>query len=64
MCPPCVLPVCSFLCSLCAPCVLPVSSLCVQVLEKSYTLPDGNVVKLGRERFEAPEVVLLCVCHV
>lgn len=25
------------------------------VLEESYTLPDGRVIKLGRERFEAPE---------
>ena len=25
------------------------------VLEEPYTLPDGRVIKLGRERFEAPE---------
>lgn len=25
------------------------------VLEEAYTLPDGRVIKLGRERFEAPE---------
>ncbi|CAN0094687.1 unnamed protein product, partial [Phaeothamnion confervicola] len=25
------------------------------VLEESYTLPDGRVIKIGRERFEAPE---------
>jgi actin-related protein 2 len=24
---------------------------------ESYTLPDGRVIKLGRERFEAPEVL-------
>ena len=27
------------------------------VLVESYTLPDGRVVKLGGERFEAPEVL-------
>lgn len=25
------------------------------VLEESYTLPDGRVIRIGRERFEAPE---------
>lgn len=27
------------------------------VLEETYTLPDGRVIKLGRERFEAPEAL-------
>jgi len=27
------------------------------VLMQSYTLPDGRVIKLGRERYEAPEVL-------
>jgi actin-related protein 2 len=27
------------------------------VLVESYTLPDGRVIKLGRERFEAPEAL-------
>eukprot|EP00968_Pinguiococcus_pyrenoidosus_P009267 scaffold731_cov261-Pinguiococcus_pyrenoidosus.AAC.13 len=27
------------------------------VLEKEYTLPDGRIIKLGRERFEAPEAL-------
>jgi actin-related protein 2 len=27
------------------------------VLVESYTLPDGRVIKLGRERFEAPEAM-------
>jgi len=27
------------------------------VLMKTYTLPDGRVIKMGRERFEAPEVL-------
>ena len=27
------------------------------VLEESYTLPDGRVIKIGRERFEAPEAM-------
>lgn len=27
------------------------------VLEESYTLPDGRVIKIGRERFEAPEAL-------
>lgn len=27
------------------------------VLEQSYTLPDGRVIRLGRERFEAPEAL-------
>jgi actin-related protein 2 len=27
------------------------------VLIKKYTLPDGRVIKIGRERFEAPEVL-------
>jgi actin-related protein 2 len=27
------------------------------VLVKKYTLPDGRVIKIGRERFEAPEVL-------
>lgn len=27
------------------------------VLTESYTLPDGRVVRLGGERFEAPEVL-------
>ena len=25
------------------------------MLEETYTLPDGRVIKVGRERFEAPE---------
>jgi hypothetical protein len=28
-----------------------------QVLEESFTLPDGRVIKLGRERFEAAEAL-------
>jgi len=27
------------------------------VLMQSYTLPDGRIIKLGRERYEAPEVL-------
>jgi len=27
------------------------------VLEESYTLPDGRVIRVGRERFEAPEAL-------
>jgi len=27
------------------------------ILMQSYTLPDGRVIKLGRERYEAPEVL-------
>ncbi len=27
------------------------------VLEESYELPDGRVIKIGRERFEAPEAL-------
>jgi len=27
------------------------------VLESTHTLPDGRVIKLGRERFEAPEAL-------
>lgn len=27
------------------------------VLEKSYELPDGRIIRLGRERFEAPEAL-------
>mmetsp|Transcript_47136 Transcript_47136/g.106817 ORF Transcript_47136/g.106817 Transcript_47136/m.106817 type:complete len:402 (-) Transcript_47136:217-1422(-) len=27
------------------------------VLEETYTLPDGRVIRLGRERFEAPEAL-------
>lgn len=28
-------------------------------LMESYTLPDGRVIKLGRERFEAAEVIFI-----
>jgi hypothetical protein len=27
------------------------------VLEEKYTLPDGRVIRLGKERFEAPEAL-------
>lgn len=28
-----------------------------QFLEENYTLPDGRVIKIGRERFEAAEAL-------
>ena len=27
------------------------------VLNESFTLPDGRVIKVGRDRFEAPEAL-------
>lgn len=28
------------------------------VLDKEYVLPNGNTIRLGRERFMAPEILL------
>ena len=28
------------------------------VLEKDYKLPDGQIITIGRERFEAPEILM------